>query len=97
MKSLDLGYNLVKTHDGASAFLIVDHDEEDMISIRAPVGNVYSPGARLMLALALFTLWKGFMSRAKYLLCISRLPIISKPWLSWHVCHMLACYCPSNL
>ena len=41
---LDLGYNLVKTHDGASAFLVVDHDEEDMITKRAPMGNIYAPG-----------------------------------------------------
>ena len=41
---LDLGYNLVKTHDGASAFLVVDHDEEDMIAKRAPMGNIYAPG-----------------------------------------------------
>ena len=44
MRDLDLGYNLVKTHDGASAFLVVDHDEEDMISARAPIGNIYAPG-----------------------------------------------------
>ena len=46
VKWLDLGYNLVKTHDGASAFLVVDHDEEEMIAARAPIGNVYAPGAR---------------------------------------------------
>ena len=34
----------MKTHDGANAFLIVDHDEEDMISARAPIGNIYAPG-----------------------------------------------------
>ena len=45
VKWLDLGYNLVKTHDGASAFLVVDHDEEEMIAARAPIGNVYAPGA----------------------------------------------------
>ncbi|CAL5221253.1 g3408 [Coccomyxa viridis] len=44
VKWLDLGYNLVKTHDGASAFLVVDHDEEDMIAKRAPMGNIYAPG-----------------------------------------------------
>lgn len=44
VRDLDLGYNLVKTHDGANAFLIVDHDEEDMISARAPIGNIYAPG-----------------------------------------------------
>lgn len=41
---LDLGYNLVKTHDGASAFLVVDHDEEEKVAARAPIGTVYSPG-----------------------------------------------------
>ena len=45
MRDLDLGYNLVKTHDGASAFLVVDHDEEDLLSARAPIGNIYAPGA----------------------------------------------------
>ncbi len=44
VKWLDLGYNLVKTHDGASAFLVVDHDEEDMVAKRAPMGNIYAPG-----------------------------------------------------
>ena len=44
VRDVDLGYNLVKTHDGASAFLVVDHDEEDMISARAPIGNIYAPG-----------------------------------------------------
>lgn len=47
VRDLDLGYNLVKTHDGASAFLVVDHDEEDMISARAPIGNIYAPGEPL--------------------------------------------------
>jgi hypothetical protein len=45
VRDLDLGYNLVKTHDGASAFLVVDHDEEDLLSARAPIGNIYAPGA----------------------------------------------------
>ena len=45
VKWLDLGYNLVKTHDGSSAFLVVDHDEEELIAARAPIGNVYASGA----------------------------------------------------
>lgn len=45
VKNLDLGYNLVRTHDGSAAFLIVDHDEEEMITARAPIGNIYAPGA----------------------------------------------------
>lgn len=44
VKWLDLAYNLVKNHDGSSAFLVVDHDEEDMIAAKAPIGNIYSPG-----------------------------------------------------
>jgi hypothetical protein len=44
VKNLDLGYNLVRSHDGSAAFLIVDHDEEDMVSARAPMGNIYAPG-----------------------------------------------------
>ncbi len=47
MKWLDLAYNLVKNHDGSSAFLVVDHDEEDMIASKAPIGNIYSPGGCL--------------------------------------------------
>lgn len=54
MKWLDLGYNLVKTHDGASAFLVVDHDEEDMIAKRAPMGNIYAPGEASFPKLILF-------------------------------------------
>ena len=50
MKWLDLGYNLVKSHDGSSAFLVVDHDEEEMIAARAPIGNVYAPGGRRSVA-----------------------------------------------
>jgi len=44
VKWLDLAYNLVKNHDGSSAFLVVDHDEEDMIAAKAPIGNIYAPG-----------------------------------------------------
>ncbi len=44
MKWLDLAYNLVKNHDGSTAFLVVDHDEEDMIAAKAPIGNIYAPG-----------------------------------------------------
>lgn len=54
MKWLDLGYNLVKTHDGASAFLVVDHDEEDMIAKRAPMGNIYAPGEAALPQLLFF-------------------------------------------
>ena len=48
VKNLDLGYNLVKTHDGSAAFLVVDHDEEEMITARAPIGNIYAPGAHVL-------------------------------------------------
>lgn len=65
MKSLDLGYNLVKTHDGASAFLIVDHDEEDMISIRAPVGNVYSPGCAPYACIGIIHIVEGLHEQGK--------------------------------
>ena len=41
----DLAYNLVSTHDEDNAFLIVDHDEEDLVSALAPIGNVYAPSA----------------------------------------------------
>ena len=51
VKNLDLGYNLVKTHDGSAAFLVVDHDEEEMITARAPIGNIYAPGAGDMLCM----------------------------------------------
>ncbi|BDA42979.1 Vacuolar protein sorting/targeting protein 10 [Coccomyxa sp. Obi] len=44
VKWLDLAYNLVKNHDGSTAFLVVDHDEEDMIAAKAPIGNIYAPG-----------------------------------------------------
>eukprot|EP00884_Botryococcus_braunii_P007264 jgi/Botrbrau1/16539/Bobra.0327s0006.1 len=44
VKWMDLGYNLLRTHDSDAAFLIVDHDEEDMVSARAPISNVYAPG-----------------------------------------------------
>lgn len=38
------GYNLVRTHDGTGAFVIVDHDEEDAIQANAPISNIYSAG-----------------------------------------------------
>lgn len=44
VKWMDLGYNLLRTHDSEAAFLIVDHDEEDMVTAKAPVSNVYAPG-----------------------------------------------------
>ncbi len=48
VKWLDLAYNLVKNHDGSTAFLVVDHDEEDMIAAKAPIGNIYAPGLLLL-------------------------------------------------
>ena len=44
MKDLDLGYNLVRTHDGKGAFVIVDHDEIDPVASRAPMSTVYASG-----------------------------------------------------
>lgn len=44
VKDLDLGYNLVRTHDGKGAFVIVDHDEIDPIASRAPMSTVYASG-----------------------------------------------------
>lgn len=44
MKDLDLGYNLVRTHDGKGAFVIVDHDELDPLASRAPMSTVYASG-----------------------------------------------------
>lgn len=44
MKDLDLGYNLVTTHDGKGAFVIVDHDELDPRAALAPMSFVYSAG-----------------------------------------------------
>jgi sortilin len=45
VKWMDLGYSLVRTHDAASALVVVDHDEEDPAAAAAPAGNVYSPGS----------------------------------------------------
>jgi hypothetical protein len=45
VKDLDLGYNLVRTHDGKGAFVIVDHDELDPVTSRAPMSTVYASGA----------------------------------------------------
>lgn len=44
VKDLDLGYNLVRTHDGKGAFVIVDHDEVDPVASRAPMSTVYASG-----------------------------------------------------
>lgn len=44
VKDLDLGYNLVRTHDGKGAFVIVDHDELDPVTSRAPMSTVYASG-----------------------------------------------------
>lgn len=44
MKDLDLGYNLVTTHDGKGAFVIVDHDEQDPRAAAVPMSYVYSAG-----------------------------------------------------
>ena len=44
VKDLDLGYNLVTTHDYRAAFVIVDHDELDPTKGQAPMSFVYSPG-----------------------------------------------------
>ena len=43
------GYNLVRTHDGTGAFVIVDHDEEDAIQAGAPISNIYAAGANATL------------------------------------------------
>ena len=47
VKDLDLGYNLVKTHDGRGAFGIVDHDELDPVSSKARMSTVYGSGQHL--------------------------------------------------
>ena len=47
VKDLDLGYNLVRTHDGTGAFVIVDHDELDPITSKAPMSTVYASGMLL--------------------------------------------------
>ena len=44
VEDLDLGYNLVTTHDGQGAFVIVDHDEQDAQASAAPMGISYSAG-----------------------------------------------------
>ena len=44
VKDLDLGYNLVRTHDGKGAFVIVDHDEVDPVTSKAPMSTVYASG-----------------------------------------------------
>lgn len=44
VKDLDLGYNLVTTHDGKGAFVVVDHDEREPGAAAAPVSYVYSAG-----------------------------------------------------
>ena len=43
-RDLDLGYSLLRTHDGRAALLVVDHDEREPSAAAAPVGNVYAPG-----------------------------------------------------
>ena len=48
VKDLDLGYNLVRTHDGKGAFVIVDHDELDPVTSRAPMSTVYASGLLLL-------------------------------------------------
>lgn len=53
MKDLDLGYNLVTTHDYRAAFVIVDHDELDPTKGQAPMSFVYSPGMPQNLAVSL--------------------------------------------
>ena len=47
VKDLDLGYNLVRTHDAKGAFVIVDHDELDPLASRAPMSTVYASGGVL--------------------------------------------------
>ncbi len=45
----DRGYNLVRTHDAESVFLIIDHDEQDSWEVRVGVcgeGRVYGRGSR---------------------------------------------------
>ena len=44
VRDLDLGYNLVTTHDREGIFVLVDHDEEDVAARDAPINNVYAPG-----------------------------------------------------
>ena len=45
VKDLDLGYNLLTTHDGKGAFVIIDHDELDPKAAAAPMSFVYSAGS----------------------------------------------------
>lgn len=44
MKHLDLSYNLVRAHNESGAFVIVDHDEDEMAAAWAPIANVYGLG-----------------------------------------------------
>ena len=50
VKDLDLGYNLITTHDFKAAFVIVDHDELNPTKAQAPMSFVYSPGTSYRIA-----------------------------------------------
>ena len=45
VRDLDLGYSLVSTHDREGIYILVDHDEEDVVAHDAPINNIYAPGA----------------------------------------------------
>ena len=47
MRDLDLSYNLISTHDRDGVYVLVDHDEEDVVAANAPINNIYTPGAGL--------------------------------------------------
>ena len=44
VRDLDLSYNLISTHDRDGAYVLVDHDEQDVVAADAPINNVYTPG-----------------------------------------------------
>ena len=44
VRDLDLSYNLISTHDRDGVYVLVDHDEEDVVAANAPINNVYTPG-----------------------------------------------------
>ncbi len=73
------GYNLVRTHDGTGAFVIVDHDEEDAIQAGAPISNIYAAGANA----TLYTLSLRRNYRRGFITDFSRvegLPGVFAPW-----------------
>ena len=48
VRDLDLSYNLISTHDRDGVYVLVDHDEEDVVAANAPINNVYTPGTWLV-------------------------------------------------